>query len=103
MVIGGPTCLWYGTCSEPTTAADGGAPLAEDPEVLRQRLQDYRELLIEKGVTQFSVWDKELPKLISDPRYLGTLIHPLFPASSIGLCSFVADRLSVCVPVCVSA
>ena len=33
------------------------------------RKKEYRELLIEKGVTPFSRWDKELPKLICDKRY----------------------------------
>ncbi|KAF5842244.1 hypothetical protein DUNSADRAFT_8306 [Dunaliella salina] len=32
-------------------------------------IQRFKELLMDKGVTPFSRWERELPKLESDPRY----------------------------------
>jgi transcription elongation regulator 1 len=37
---------------------------------LEQRLSQFREMLIEKGVSAYSTWEKELQKIVFDPRYL---------------------------------
>ena len=35
-----------------------------------QRVQQFRELLVEKNVSAYSTWEKELQKIVFDPRYL---------------------------------
>ena len=37
---------------------------------LEQRILQFKELLIEKEVSAFSIWEKELQKIVFDPRYL---------------------------------
>lgn len=37
---------------------------------LETRLQQFKEMLIEKQVSAFSTWLKELHKIVSDSRYL---------------------------------
>jgi len=37
---------------------------------LETRLQQFREMLVEKQVSAFSVWEKELHKIVFDKRYL---------------------------------
>uniref|UniRef100_A0A1I8HJF4 Transcription elongation regulator 1 n=1 Tax=Macrostomum lignano TaxID=282301 RepID=A0A1I8HJF4_9PLAT len=37
---------------------------------LDARMQQFREMLAEKQVSAFSTWDKELHKIVFDPRYL---------------------------------
>lgn len=48
----------------------------EEEEAARERerkkeeaARQFREMLIEKGIAPFSKWDKELPKILFDPRY----------------------------------
>lgn len=36
-----------------------------------QLIDKYQELLHDAGVTAFSFWEKELPKLAADPRFSG--------------------------------
>ncbi|RNA12121.1 Transcription elongation regulator 1 [Brachionus plicatilis] len=35
-----------------------------------QRVHQFRELLVEKSVSAYSTWEKELQKIVFDPRYL---------------------------------
>ncbi|CAF0903174.1 unnamed protein product [Brachionus calyciflorus] len=35
-----------------------------------QRVQQFKELLIEKNISAYSTWEKELQKIVFDPRYL---------------------------------
>merc|ERR1712173_452654 len=37
---------------------------------LEQRMSQFRELLMEKEISAFSTWEKELHKIVFDPRYL---------------------------------
>lgn len=37
---------------------------------LETRQQEFKEMLLERGVSAFSTWDKELPKFVFDPRYM---------------------------------
>lgn len=37
---------------------------------LETRLQQFKEMLIEKQVSAFSTWEKELHKIVFDSRYL---------------------------------
>lgn len=37
---------------------------------LEHRLKEFRELLEEKKVSASSTWEKELSKIVFDPRYL---------------------------------
>ncbi|RVE64010.1 hypothetical protein OJAV_G00142280 [Oryzias javanicus] len=41
---------------------------------LESRMTQFREMLLERGVSAFSTWDKELHKIVFDPRYL--LLNP---------------------------
>ncbi|XP_078586980.1 transcription elongation regulator 1-like isoform X1 [Branchiostoma floridae x Branchiostoma japonicum] len=34
------------------------------------RMKQFRDMLLERGVSAFSTWDKELHKIVFDPRYL---------------------------------
>ena len=37
---------------------------------LEQRMTQFRDLLTEKQISAFSTWEKELHKIVFDPRYL---------------------------------
>ena len=37
---------------------------------LEKRMTQFRELLLEKDISAFSTWEKELHKIVFDPRYL---------------------------------
>ncbi len=37
---------------------------------LEQRMAQFRDLLTEKQISAFSTWEKELHKIVFDPRYL---------------------------------
>merc|ERR1712099_192978 len=37
---------------------------------LEQRMKQFRDLLTEKEISAFSTWEKELHKIVFDPRYL---------------------------------
>ncbi|EDO43130.1 predicted protein [Nematostella vectensis] len=37
---------------------------------LDERMKQFREMMLERGVSAFSTWEKELPKIVFDPRYL---------------------------------
>nr|XP_033799324.1 transcription elongation regulator 1-like protein isoform X2 [Geotrypetes seraphini] len=37
---------------------------------LEERMTNFREMLLERGVSAFSTWEKELHKIVFDPRYL---------------------------------
>lgn len=37
---------------------------------LEQRIKSFKEMLSEKEVSAFSTWEKELHKIVFDPRYL---------------------------------
>ncbi|XP_039633063.1 transcription elongation regulator 1 isoform X2 [Perca fluviatilis] len=41
---------------------------------LDARMTQFKEMLLERGVSAFSTWDKELHKIVFDPRYL--LLNP---------------------------
>uniref|UniRef100_A0A672H8S4 Transcription elongation regulator 1 n=1 Tax=Salarias fasciatus TaxID=181472 RepID=A0A672H8S4_SALFA len=41
---------------------------------LESRMTQFKEMLLERGVSAFSTWDKELHKIVFDPRYL--LLNP---------------------------
>ncbi|XP_051959947.1 transcription elongation regulator 1-like [Xyrauchen texanus] len=41
---------------------------------LEARTNQFRDMLLERGVSAFSTWDKELHKIVFDPRYL--LLNP---------------------------
>lgn len=37
---------------------------------LDERMTEFRDMLLERSVSAFSTWEKELPKIVFDPRYL---------------------------------
>ena len=37
---------------------------------LEQRIQQFKDMLVEKEVSAYSTWEKELQKIVFDPRYL---------------------------------
>ncbi|XP_009995854.1 PREDICTED: transcription elongation regulator 1-like protein [Chaetura pelagica] len=41
---------------------------------LEERITRFRDMLLERGVSAFSTWEKELHKIVFDPRYL--LLNP---------------------------
>uniref|UniRef100_F7EUC0 Transcription elongation regulator 1 n=1 Tax=Xenopus tropicalis TaxID=8364 RepID=F7EUC0_XENTR len=41
---------------------------------LDSRMKQFRDMLLERGVSAFSTWEKELHKIVFDPRYL--LLNP---------------------------
>ncbi|XP_036404133.1 transcription elongation regulator 1-like isoform X2 [Megalops cyprinoides] len=41
---------------------------------LEARMKQFRDMLLERGVSAFSTWEKELHKIVFDPRYL--LLNP---------------------------
>ncbi|NWY55088.1 TCRGL protein, partial [Chionis minor] len=49
--------------SEETSAPEVTPPLEE-------RITHFRDMLLERGVSAFSTWEKELHKIVFDPRYL---------------------------------
>ncbi|NXY71172.1 TCRGL protein, partial [Glareola pratincola] len=53
--------------SEETSARQVMPPLEE-------RITHFRDMLLERGVSAFSTWEKELHKIVFDPRYL--LLNP---------------------------
>ncbi|KAL9982359.1 hypothetical protein ACROYT_G004391 [Oculina patagonica] len=37
---------------------------------LEDRMKEFRDMMLERGVSAFSTWEKELPKIVFDPRFL---------------------------------
>ena len=37
---------------------------------MEQRVEQFKEMLIEKEISAYSTWEKELQKIVFDPRYL---------------------------------
>ncbi|XP_054238515.1 transcription elongation regulator 1-like protein [Indicator indicator] len=66
--------------TEDSQAADQGEAEMEEkteetsaPQVtppLEERITHFRDMLLERGVSAFSTWEKELHKIVFDPRYL---------------------------------
>ncbi|KAM6416138.1 LOW QUALITY PROTEIN: transcription elongation regulator 1-like protein [Rhynochetos jubatus] len=66
--------------TEDSQAADQGKAETEEkneetsaPQVtppLEERITHFRDMLLERGVSAFSTWEKELHKIVFDPRYL---------------------------------
>ena len=40
-------------------------------EERNEAIQRFKDMLKEHNVSAFSIWEKELPKFMNDPRYLG--------------------------------
>ncbi|XP_047559261.1 transcription elongation regulator 1-like protein [Lutra lutra] len=47
-----------------------GTPLPQILLPLEERVTHFRDMLLERGVSAFSTWEKELHKIVFDPRYL---------------------------------
>ncbi|XP_064382447.1 transcription elongation regulator 1-like isoform X2 [Halichondria panicea] len=43
--------------------------VAKSGKSLEERQKDFKEMLLEREVSAFSTWEKELPKFVFDPRY----------------------------------
>ncbi|XP_064370480.1 transcription elongation regulator 1-like protein isoform X3 [Dromaius novaehollandiae] len=66
--------------TEDSQIADQGKDDAEERDVstsahqivlpLEERITHFRDMLLERGVSAFSTWEKELHKIVFDPRYL---------------------------------
>lgn len=57
---------------EDTHQVDKG-PQTPPPQILlplEERVTHFRDMLLERGVSAFSTWEKELHKIVFDPRYL---------------------------------
>ncbi|NXC43438.1 TCRGL protein, partial [Penelope pileata] len=48
----------------------GNPAAAEGTRPLEERITHFRDMLLERGVSAFSTWEKELHKIVFDPRYL---------------------------------
>jgi len=48
----------------------GEVKYQKDKMTLEERQQAFREMLLDREVSAFSTWDKELHKIVFDPRYL---------------------------------
>ncbi|KAI4557725.1 hypothetical protein MJG53_018478 [Ovis ammon polii x Ovis aries] len=46
------------------------SPLPQILQPLEERAARFRDMLLERGVSAFSTWEKELHKIVFDPRYL---------------------------------
>uniref|UniRef100_A0A8C5JBF5 Transcription elongation regulator 1-like protein n=1 Tax=Junco hyemalis TaxID=40217 RepID=A0A8C5JBF5_JUNHY len=57
---------------EEQAGEEGSAPRISPP--LEERITHFRDMLLERGVSAFSTWEKELHKIVFDPRYL--LLNP---------------------------
>uniref|UniRef100_A0A8C9EXA3 Transcription elongation regulator 1 like n=1 Tax=Pavo cristatus TaxID=9049 RepID=A0A8C9EXA3_PAVCR len=49
---------------------NGKPSAAEVTPPLEERITHFRDMLLERGVSAFSTWEKELHKIVFDPRYL---------------------------------
>ncbi|XP_071419823.1 transcription elongation regulator 1-like protein isoform X2 [Pithys albifrons albifrons] len=50
------------------SSEEPSAPRISPP--LEERITHFRDMLLERGVSAFSTWEKELHKIVFDPRYL---------------------------------
>ncbi|XP_040262140.1 transcription elongation regulator 1 isoform X3 [Bufo bufo] len=64
------------TESDKETAMDAEIKAARERAIvpLDARMKQFRDMLLERGVSAFSTWEKELHKTVFDPRYL--LLNP---------------------------
>ncbi|KAM5173157.1 transcription elongation regulator 1 isoform 1-T1 [Mantella aurantiaca] len=64
------------TESEKETAMEAEIKAARERAIvpLDARMKQFRDMLLERGVSAFSTWEKELHKIVFDPRYL--LLNP---------------------------
>ncbi|XP_067313225.1 transcription elongation regulator 1a isoform X2 [Pseudorasbora parva] len=62
--------------SEKEAAMEAELKAARERAVVPQeaRMSQFKDMLLERGVSAFSTWDKELHKIVFDPRYL--LLNP---------------------------
>ncbi|XP_053319619.1 transcription elongation regulator 1 [Spea bombifrons] len=62
--------------SEKETAMEAEIKAARERSIvpLDARMKQFRDMLLERGVSAFSTWEKELHKIVFDPRYL--LLNP---------------------------
>ncbi|XP_072517905.1 transcription elongation regulator 1 [Salminus brasiliensis] len=62
--------------AEKEAAVEAELKAARDRAVvpLEARLNQFKDMLLERGVSAFSTWEKELHKIVFDPRYL--LLNP---------------------------
>ncbi|KAG8439250.1 hypothetical protein GDO86_005466 [Hymenochirus boettgeri] len=62
--------------SDKETAMEAEIKAARERAIvpLDSRMKQFRDMLLERGVSAFSTWDKELHKIVFDPRYL--LLNP---------------------------
>ncbi|XP_016154693.1 PREDICTED: transcription elongation regulator 1-like protein [Ficedula albicollis] len=65
-------CQPAGPAEEQQAGEEGSAPRISPP--LEERITHFRDMLLERGVSAFSTWEKELHKIVFDPRYL--LLNP---------------------------
>ncbi|KAI1278094.1 Transcription elongation regulator 1 [Halotydeus destructor] len=55
---------------DPATEAEMQAAKQRETVPLEERIATFRTMLAEKNVSAFSTWEKELHKIVFDPRYL---------------------------------
>uniref|UniRef100_A0A672QFH7 Transcription elongation regulator 1 n=1 Tax=Sinocyclocheilus grahami TaxID=75366 RepID=A0A672QFH7_SINGR len=62
--------------TEKETAMEAELKAARERAVVPQeaRMSQFKDMLLERGVSAFSTWEKELHKIVFDPRYL--LLNP---------------------------
>uniref|UniRef100_A0AAY4CT09 Transcription elongation regulator 1 n=1 Tax=Denticeps clupeoides TaxID=299321 RepID=A0AAY4CT09_9TELE len=78
-------CMWVSFCltssvfrkednkeSEKESAMEAELQAARERAVVPQeaRMKQFRDMLLERAVSAFSTWEKELHKIVFDPRYL---------------------------------
>ena len=59
------------TSSDVSAAKDEPAPKLTEAEAKRAKIAAFKTMLEECGVPAFGSWETELPKFVSDKRYLG--------------------------------
>lgn len=56
--------------SHPAKTTVAAAPKDKKMLSLDERMKEFRDMMLERSVSAFSTWEKELPKIVFDPRYL---------------------------------
>eukprot|EP00850_Spirogloea_muscicola_P019248 SM000187S03865 [mRNA] locus=s187:38786:47393:+ [translate_table: standard] len=62
--------------NEEASDSDSSSDGESERAAKEKKTEDFKEMLKEKGVAPFSKWDRELPKIIFDPRFKASPIMP---------------------------
>jgi transcription elongation regulator 1 len=68
--VGGEAVVTMTMVQAEAVDAEKKAAMIRSGKTLEERQEEFKEMLLERGVSAFSTWDKELPKFVFDPRYM---------------------------------